>query len=226
MTTEVSYNPGVTPSSATSGLGSGTKLTSDFDTFIQLLTAQAKYQDPTEPMDNTEYASQLADFSMVEQQVLTNDNLSTVHEQLGLGNMASLTGWVGMEVRVAADAEFDGVNPINIAPNPAASADEVTLVVRDEEGEEVNRIPLPVSAEPYDWDGTNFSGDTVEAGAYSFLVESSVDGEVVLTDLAEVYTNVRETQMQGNDVVLITETGTAILATSVTALRDPNAEDA
>lgn len=226
MATEVSSNTAVVPASSSNSLGSGTKLTSDFDTFIQLLTAQAKYQDPTEPMDNTEYASQLADFSMVEQQVLTNENLSGVQGQLGLGNMAALTGWVGMEVRAATDAQFDGSNPIRVAPNPAASADEVTLVVKNSDGEEVNRIPLPVSAEPYDWDGTNFSGDTVPVGAYAFVVESSVDGEVVLTDLAEVYTDVRETQMQGSDVVLITETGTAILATSVTALRDPNAVDA
>ncbi|WP_278922120.1 MULTISPECIES: flagellar hook capping FlgD N-terminal domain-containing protein [Pseudophaeobacter] len=222
MTTEVSSaSAGVTPRPASAAARGGTNLTSDFDTFIKLLTAQAKYQDPTEPMDNTEYASQLAEFSMVEQQVLTNDNLGFALDQLGLGNMAALTGWVGMEVRSATAAHFDGTNAVNIAPNPAASADEVTMIVRNSDGDEVNRIDLPVSADPYDWDGTDFSGDTLPAGAYSFVVESKVDGEVVLSELAEVYTSVRETRMQGNDVVLINDTGAAILATSVTALRDP-----
>ncbi|MEP2717360.1 flagellar hook capping FlgD N-terminal domain-containing protein [Pseudophaeobacter sp.] len=223
MTTEVSSATAAASTNTTSsGAASGTKLTSDFDTFIKLLTAQAKYQDPTEPMDNTEYASQLAEFSMVEQQVLTNDNLGSALDQLGLGNMAALTGWVGMEVRSATAAQFDGTNPINVAPNPAAAADDVTLVVKNSDGDEVNRITLPVSAEPYNWDGTNFGGDTVPAGAYSFVVESKVKGEVVLSEIAEVYTSVRETRMQGNDVVLINETGAAILATSVTALRDPS----
>lgn len=226
MTTEVAAaNATASTRTSTTTAGSGTKLTSDFDTFIKLLTAQAKYQDPTEPMDNTEYASQLAEFSMVEQQVLTNDNLGTALGQLGLGNMAALTGWVGMEVRAATSATFDGTNPINVAPNPAASADEVTLIVSNEAGDEVNRIALPVSADPYDWDGTNFAGDTVPEGAYTFVVESKVNGEVVLEDLAEVYTSVRETRMQGNDVVLINETGAAILATTVTALRDPDEVD-
>lgn len=225
MTTEVSSSTAVTPNTASNTTGSGTQLTSDFDTFIQLLTAQAKYQDPTEPMDNTEYASQLAEFSMVEQQVLTNDNLASALEQLGLGNMAALTGWVGMEVRSATSAHFDGTNSINVAPNPAASADEVTMIVKDSDGEEVNRITLPVAADPYDWDGTNFSGDTVPSGAYTFIVESKVQGEVVLSEVAEVYTSVRETRMQGTDVVLINETGAAILATTVTALRDPNEGD-
>ena len=227
MTSEVSsvFTPTSTGSGANvSSSSGGTNLTSDFDTFIKLLTAQAMYQDPLEPMDNTEYASQLAEFSMVEQQVLTNDNLSTVHEQLGLGNMASLTGWVGMEVRAPAPAQFDGTNPVNIAPNPAAAADEVTLIVRNESGNEVNRIVLPVSAEPYDWDGTDFDGDTVAPGAYTFIVESKLEGEVILSETAEVYTDVTETRMQGSDVVLITETGTAILASTVTALRDPNTE--
>lgn len=223
MTTEVSSATSTVASSTSSASTSGTNLTSDFDTFIKLLTAQAKYQDPTEPMDNTEYASQLAEFSMVEQQVLTNDNLGSALEQLGLGNMAALTGWVGMEVRAATAASFDGTSSISVSPNPAAAADEVTLVVRNGDGDEVNRISLPVSAEPYDWDGTGFNGDTVPAGDYSFIVESSVDGEVVLSELAEVYTTVQETQLAGSDVVLINETGFAILATSVTALRDPGA---
>ena len=55
-------------------------LTSDFDTFLKMLTAQAKYQDPLEPLDSTEYAAQLAQFSMVEQQVQTNEQLlSLIH---------------------------------------------------------------------------------------------------------------------------------------------------
>lgn len=228
MTSEVSsvFTPTSTGANSSPASTGGTNLTSDFDTFIKLLTAQAQYQDPLEPMDNTEYASQLAEFSMVEQQVLTNTNLSTVHEQLGLGNMASLTGWVGMEVRAPAPAQFDGTNPVNVAPNPAARADEVNLIVRDSDGNEVNRISLPVSADPYNWDGTNQEGDTVAPGAYTFIVESKIDGEVVLAETAEVYTDVTETRMQGSDVVLITETGTAILASSVTALRDPNTEEA
>ena len=43
---------------ATSGL--------DKEAFLQLLVAQMQYQDPLEPMDNTEYVSQLATFSQLE----------------------------------------------------------------------------------------------------------------------------------------------------------------
>ena len=53
-----------------SGADTGSALsavTSDFETFLNMLTAQAKDQDPLEPIDSTEYAAQLAQFSMVEQ---------------------------------------------------------------------------------------------------------------------------------------------------------------
>lgn len=50
-------------------------LSSDFEVFLQMLTAQMKYQDPLNPVDSTDYATQLATFSGVEQAVLTNDLL-------------------------------------------------------------------------------------------------------------------------------------------------------
>lgn len=39
----------------------------DKDAFLQLLVTQMKYQDPLEPTDNTEYVSQLATFSSLEE---------------------------------------------------------------------------------------------------------------------------------------------------------------
>lgn len=199
---------------------SATGLTSDFETFLKMLTAQARYQDPLEPLDSTEYASQLAQFSMVEQQVQGNETLVAMQNQLGLSNMAAMSGWVGMEARVSAPGYFNGTSPVVVSPNPAATADTVTMIVRDSDGTEVNRIALPVSAEPYSWDGTDKDGNTVEEGGYTFTIESRRGDDVLLTDLAEVYTEVKETQMLGNDVVLITEGGSAILASSVTALRN------
>ena len=64
-------------SPATSETGSGAAgLTSDFDMFLLMLTAQARYRDPLEPIDSSEYTAQLAQFSMIEQQVLTDDTLA------------------------------------------------------------------------------------------------------------------------------------------------------
>jgi flagellar basal-body rod modification protein FlgD len=46
-----------------------------FNSFIQLLTAQVQNQDPLAPMDSTQFVDQLATFSALEQQVRTNQLL-------------------------------------------------------------------------------------------------------------------------------------------------------
>mgnify|MGYP000742301878 CR=1 FL=1 len=193
---------------------------SDYETFLKMLTAQAKYQDPLEPMDSSEYASQLAQFSMVEKQTENNDLLASIGQQMGLANMAAMSGWVGMEARAATPGYFDGSTPVVISPNPAAASDTVELVVSDSSGAEVQRITLPVSADAYEWDGIGDDGAPLASGNYTFVVESIENGEVLMSEMAEVYSNVTETQMQGSDVVLILEGGSAILASSVTALRN------
>lgn len=53
----------------------------DKDAFLQLLVTQMKYQDPLEPTDNTEYVSQLATFSELEQM----QNLSQTSEKQRAG---------------------------------------------------------------------------------------------------------------------------------------------
>ncbi|TNJ42257.1 flagellar hook capping FlgD N-terminal domain-containing protein [Phaeobacter sp. B1627] len=222
MTTEIS-GLGTTSALSSSATQTATSaLSSDFETFLTLMTTQAKYQDPLEPMDSSDYTAQLAQFSAVEQQVLTNDTLASMLTQLSLTNMSQLTGWVGKEVRAQAAAHFDGSTPISVSPNPAAVADEVQLVIYDDTEAEVGRIELPVSAEPYMWNGEGTDGETLPDGNYTFVVESYSDDEVILSEIAEVYGVVEETQNVDGQVALILQSGTAILASSVTALRDPD----
>ncbi|WP_367648781.1 flagellar hook capping FlgD N-terminal domain-containing protein [Ruegeria arenilitoris] len=78
-----------------------TGLASDFVTFLKMLTIQARNQDPLKPLDASEYASQLAQFSMVEQQVQTNDLLSTLGQALG-GWKSGQTRQVGRNGRARA----------------------------------------------------------------------------------------------------------------------------
>jgi flagellar basal-body rod modification protein FlgD len=136
-------------------------LSSDFETFIKMLTMQAKYQDPLEPIDSSEYAAQLAQFSMVEQQVQSNELLAHLTEQLGGSNMAGMANWIGMEARTAAPTYFDGA-PITVAPTIPIGADEVFLVVYDDDGAQVQRQALPTSNEPFLWAGVVDSGTPIK----------------------------------------------------------------
>lgn len=216
--------PAAAAASATTSTYTGTTasqqaLSSDFETFLKMLTAQAKYQDPLEPIESSEYAAQLAQFSMVEQQVQTNDVLAALFSKTGETNMALLAGLVGMDARALAPAYFDGT-PITVQPNPAAISDQVFLVVYDEDGTEVQRESVPLSAEPIEWAGVDSEGEALPTGAYSFIIESVKDGEVILSEHAEVYGRVAEAQVQNGEVILILEGGVAVLSSSVTALRN------
>ena len=62
-------------------------LASDFETFLTMLSVQMQNQDPLNPTDSTEFASQLAQFSTVEQQTLTNTLLNIAEGKSDIANM-------------------------------------------------------------------------------------------------------------------------------------------
>ena len=64
----------------------------DYDNFLQLLIAQMKNQDPTEPMDATQQMAQLATFSQVEQTIKTNKNLESLLQRTSLQEANSVIG--------------------------------------------------------------------------------------------------------------------------------------
>src|SRR6476661_1959080 len=64
----------------------------DYNSFLKLLVAQMKNQDPMNPTDSTQYLSQLASFSSVEQQVQTNAKLDRLITSSGLDQADSLLG--------------------------------------------------------------------------------------------------------------------------------------
>lgn len=68
------------------------KASLDYDSFLQLLIAQMKNQDPTDPMDASEQISQLATFSQVEQTIQTNANLETLITGNALTNASTYVG--------------------------------------------------------------------------------------------------------------------------------------
>lgn len=200
--------------------GNSRALTSDFNTFLRMLTVQMQNQDPLNPIDSADYAVQLATFSGVEQQVRTNELLGSLSTQLQLSGLAEMAGWVGKEARAPMTARFDG-SPITLSPNPVANADAAELIVKDAQGREVSRSPVPVSAEPIQWAGVRPGGTPLPNGTYSFELVSKRDGEVLRTDPVELYAVVREVRAEGGQAVLVMDGGATVPASKVTALRDP-----
>ena len=68
----------------------------DFGSFLTLLTAQLRNQDPLQPLDGTEFIAQLASFSTVEQLVQVNDRLDALSARAQTQLGAGYAGWIGL----------------------------------------------------------------------------------------------------------------------------------
>lgn len=197
-------------------------ISSDFQTFLVMLTTQLQNQDPLNPIDSSDYAVQLATFSGVEQQVRTNSLLANLSTQMGLMGMAQLAGWVGMEARSAAPAHYDGA-PVAMTPQPAAGADRAVLVTTDAGGREVTRDTLAPDGAPVAWAGVDAEGAPLPAGLYSFRLESYRGEELLATTPVEVYAPIVEARARDGQTVLLLAGGVEVTSAQVTALRRPGA---
>lgn len=193
-------------------------ISSDFETFIKMLTAQMENQDPLNPLDSQDFATQLATFSGVEQQVKSNELLAALGQQMQLSGLGEMAGWVGMEARIAAPATYTGA-PIEIIPNPPAFADSAALVVYDENGAEVRRMQIAVSDEPVTWDGADAQGGQVPDGNYSFAIEAKSNGEVIDTHTPEIFAKVDEVRLVDGASVVVLNGGAIHPAGAVSGLR-------
>ncbi|MDP3194012.1 flagellar hook capping FlgD N-terminal domain-containing protein [Tabrizicola sp.] len=197
------------------------KISSDFDTFLRMLTVQMQNQDPLKPIDSADYAVQLATFSGVEQQVRTNQLLADMQgkfQQLGMAEMAS---WIGKEARSSAQVRYEG-SPVTLSPNPAVGANRAVLAVRDAQGNLVAREEIPVSKAPYIWLGAGADGAPLPPGNYKIMLESMNGEQLIDARPVEHYARVIEAKGGGTTGTrLVLQGGIEVLASDVTALREP-----
>ncbi|MFC0633088.1 flagellar hook assembly protein FlgD [Brevundimonas balnearis] len=181
----------VTTSDAASRVSSGrTSLVSNFETFLQLLTAQLKNQDPLSPLDSNEFTAQLTQMAGVEQQLLTNDLLTSLldQNQQGIGGAAN---YLGQDVTAAWSATRLEDGAANWSYELAADASNTTLEVLDGSGRVVWSGPAPETESGlhgFTWDGrTTAGGQASDGGVYSLRVSAktasgqTVDAQVLTT---------------------------------------------
>ena len=196
-------------------------ISSDFETFIRMLTVQAENQDPLNPMDSSEYAMQLATFSSVEQQVLSNSLLNNLLAATGQSNLAQLAQWVGMEGQTYHPVPYDGA-AIEVVGTALPTADFGDLVVYDETETEVARIRMTPDAEQTTWDGTFADGSEAPNASYRFEIESTISDTVVQVAPGAVWMGITEAHRDPlGGVILTFENGGALASDSIAGVRMP-----
>ncbi|MEL6335620.1 MAG: flagellar hook capping FlgD N-terminal domain-containing protein [Pseudomonadota bacterium] len=116
----------------------------DFDTFLTLLTAQLRNQDPLQPIDSSEFVAQLASFSTVEQAIGTNERLDQLIADATADDAAGLAAWLGAAVADQEGRLIATEEPLSIDVPVEDGADAVVLRLLDGQGQERAAIAPPM----------------------------------------------------------------------------------
>ncbi len=192
--------------SATTSSTAASKATADYNSFLTLLTAQLKFQDPLAPLDVTEFVSQLSQFSSVEQAIVADQKLDQIINSLGANSMMADVGLIGHKVELAGDAVELHDGSASLTYSLAKDAEQAGVVIRDESGNIVRSMAVDNSPGEHSltWDGTNNSGSDLPDGIYSFTFGAAdADGKVVASTsyVTAMVTRV-ETTADGSELVL------------------------
>jgi flagellar basal-body rod modification protein FlgD len=204
--------------SQTNANTTASKISSDFETFLKMLTAQISNQDPLNPIDASDYSTQLATFSGVEQQVLTNDLLRQIQNKLTATDLVSVSHWVGKQVEIPNNVGFFGEDAEIRATLPA-DATHGKVEVLSASGAVIASLPIHPGDQSVTWDGRKTTGEMVSYGIYSAHI-IPYDGETELeTGSVYSYHSVQEVSLKDGKAVLGLADGNYVYSDMVTALK-------
>jgi len=154
-------------STSTGSSTSGTKATSASDMqdqFLTLLVAQLKNQDPTQPMDNAQLTSQMAQISTVSGIEKLNSTVQSVTSQFASMQMLQGATMIGRTVlsegnTMSLTKEGKGTAAFDLE----ASASNATVTITNAAGQVVDTLDLGTAAAGrnyFTWDGSKYAGDT------------------------------------------------------------------
>jgi flagellar basal-body rod modification protein FlgD len=149
--------------------------------FLKLLTTQMTHQDPSQPMQNGEFLSQMAQFGTVsgiqDLQKSFGDFADSITSSQALqatslvGNYVSAPGTEGL---LKADGSISG--DINLT----STATNVTITITNADtGEVETTVELGdygAGKIPFSWDGTDSDGVMSSPGVYKIEASGTVDG--------------------------------------------------
>jgi flagellar basal-body rod modification protein FlgD len=185
------------------------------DDFLQLMLTQLKNQDPLNPMEGTEFAAQLAQFTSLEQLMNLNDAMETsinanYYLTQSINNTLSST-LIGKSVKLSGNEfKYSGQDDITLGYNLSAPASSCTVKIYNSAGQlvkTVNGAPSSSGDNKLIWDFTDNDGESVPEGEYTFEVEARDGNDELIA--AEQYV------LGLIEGVKFTEYGTALVVNGV-----------
>jgi flagellar basal-body rod modification protein FlgD len=180
MTTTNPVLTGISAANATSQVNSSlASLSSNFQTFLSLLTAQLKNQDPTSPMDPNQFTQQIVQMSGVQQQLLTNNLLTSLVGQ-GQSGMNGAVGYIGKEVMATSANQNLSSGSATWDYQLASNAANATVTITNSLGQTVFSGPatgLKAGLNTFTWNGKTASGTQLpDGGPYTMTINAQDNG--------------------------------------------------
>lgn len=189
---------GVTGNSQTSQSGgssaatSGQNIGKEFNSFIQLLTAQIQNQDPLAPLDSTQFVEQLATFSSLEQQVRSNTSLESIATMMSDLHAMLASQWLGETVSIESSWVPYSGEPVNFEVDIPEGVDKAIMTVLDSDGNIIWTETLDKEAESYTWKGQTQSGEPAGEDIYQVGIDLYKDGNALGTIAPRIITKVTD----------------------------------
>src|SRR6476619_5705978 len=152
-----------------------TEIASNFTTFLQLLTTQLKNQNPLDPLDTNQFTQQLVEFAQVEQQMKSNDQLSSLVALEKSAQATTALAYVGATVVVdGSTAQLTGGTAnwnLNVTKPSTA-----TVTIKDSTGQNAftGTVAVNPGAQNFIWNGRGNDGRIWPDGSYT-LTATAVD---------------------------------------------------
>ncbi|MDQ1520121.1 MAG: flagellar basal-body rod modification protein FlgD [Actinomycetota bacterium] len=114
------------------------------DTFLKLLVAQLRYQNPMQPQDGSQFLAQTAQFTMVEKLTSLEADTKT---QLAANQLLAASGMIGHEIKYQDAQKTDQTG---VVTSVKVTADGPVLRINDADVpfasvEEVHAVPVPTT---------------------------------------------------------------------------------
>jgi flagellar basal-body rod modification protein FlgD len=186
----------------------------DYESFLRLLTAQLQNQDPLAPMDATQFVSQLAQFSTVEQGMQSNRKLSELLETLKSSSSRFDMAYLGRRVEAATDVVGLKDGEAKAAYAVDASAASVRIDILDAEGVVVRTIKGETGAGRHSlvWDGKRADGTAAPEGPYRLQVIARNAAGDTVPSATVVSDTIKEIQQVDGSSLFLLEGGGLIRA--------------
>ena len=190
------------------------------DDFMKLLLAQLKNQDPLKPMDGTDFAAQLAQFSSLEQLSNMNTELKNLSVNQMTMNYAQSVNMIGKDVVTNSGNSLVVSGPTtDLNYKLATDAQSVTITILDKEGKIVKT--WDESAQKAGMNKATWDTSGVEKGDYTFqVIAKDSKGQTVSVDMM---TSGLVTAVHfRNNQILVTVNGKEVLLSSIIEIKQPD----